>query len=130
MNEAVDEPQRSILAPLLESGPLQLFLALLLVAIGIFHLTLSLRILLRRRPPVSAGIHAVLLFSGPCIILLLVMAILPTTLPGYFIVGIDEEEPLRRGLQQASWFGLIGLGGFVLNLLFAIPCLFRSERIT
>lgn len=128
MNDAAGEPQRGFLALLLESGPLQLFLAILLIAIGIYHFTLSLRVFLRRRAPVSAGIHSILLFSGPCIVLLLVMVIVPTTLPGYFVVGIDEGEPLRHSLRQTAFFGLLCLGSFVPNLLLAISCLFRSER--
>jgi hypothetical protein len=129
VNDAIEAPQQSIFAPLVQSGPLQLFLALLLVAIGVFHLSLSLRTLLGRRVPLDPAFHAILLFSGPCITLLLVFALLPTEIPGLFIVGIDAGEGLKHTLELTSFFGWLCLTTFVPNLILAVVTLNRSQRI-
>ena len=129
MNDAIEAPQQSVFTPLVQSGPLQLFLGLLLVAIGIFHLSLSLRTLFGRRVPMEAAFHAILLFSGPCITLLLVFALLPTEVPGLFIVGIDAGEGLKHTLELTSFFGWLCLSTFIPNLFLTMISLNRSQRI-
>jgi len=117
--------------PTLGEGPLAHFFELLLIAIGIYHFTLSVRILIGRRRPVSAGVHAVLLFSGPCLVVLLILFILLTTMPGYFVNGLDQPdtpEYIRGCVHQAAMFSIIGFFCFVPNLLLAIPSVMRSER--
>ena len=113
----------------MHSGPLQLLLTLLLVAIGIYHITLSIRTLIGRGGSTSAGIHALLLFSGPCILLLSVCAMLPTTLPGLFIVGIDADQALKHTLELTSFLGWLSLGSFIPNLFLSLIVLNRSQRI-
>ncbi len=127
MNDPIEAPHERIFTPLIQSGPLQLLLALLIVVIGLFHFWISIRTLLRRRVPVEAAFHAMLLFSGPCITLLLLFALLPTEIPGLFIVGIDADEGLKHTLKLTSFFGWLCLATFVPNLILAIVTLIRRS---
>lgn len=128
MNDVIEAPHESIFTPLIQSGPLQIFLALLIVSIGLCHFWLSFRTLLRPRAPVEAALHAILLFSGPCITFLLLFALLPTEIPGLFIVGIDADEGLKHALKLTSFFGWFCLATFVPNLILAIVTLIRSQQ--
>ncbi len=128
MNDEAEVPYHSVFTPLVESGPIQLVLAVILVAMGIFHLTLSLRSLFGSGAPLDAAFHAILLFSGPCITLLAVFAFLPTTIPGLFSVGIDADAGLKHALELTSFLGGLSLITFVPNLVLALVTLSRSQR--
>jgi hypothetical protein len=128
MNEAIDESPESIFTPVLHSGPLQLLLTPLIVAIGIYHITLSVRTLLGSRSSVAPGVHAVLLFAGPCLLILSVAAMLPTTVPKLFVVGIDEDEGLKHTLRLTSFLGWLCLGIFVPSFVLCLLTLKRNQR--
>jgi hypothetical protein len=117
----------SIFTLFLRGGPLQLLVATLISILAFYHFALSLRIILRRRLPITAGFHALLLFASPTIVVLLVFVLVPTTLP-IFLVGIDADEPIRHSLGQTSFFGGLCLFTFIPNMLLAIIALLRSER--
>ena len=129
MNEATDEPVESIFTPVMHGGPFHLVLTLLIIAIGIYHITLLVRTLLGRLPPASAGVHAILLFAGPCLLVLSVAAVLPTTFPKLFVSGFDEDEGLKHTLQFTSFLGWLCLGIFIPSFVLWLLSLNRNQRI-
>jgi hypothetical protein len=128
MNEAPEELQHHLLAPLKESGPGEFLITFLLVAIGIYHITLSLRTLAGRGGTSAASVHALLLFSTPCLLFLLICGMLPTTFPKLFIVGIDEGNGLRHALELTSFLGWLCLWSFIPNLFLSLAVLTRSQK--
>ena len=128
MNEAIDEPAESIFTPVLHNGPLQLLLTMFIAAIGVYHITVLVRILLGRRAPAAAGVHAILLFAGPCLLALAVAAMLPTTFPKLFVVGIDEDEALKHTLRLTSFLGWLCLSIFIPSFVLCLLTLGRNQR--
>ncbi|HEX8310935.1 MAG TPA: hypothetical protein VF614_06445 [Chthoniobacteraceae bacterium] len=114
----------SLLSLFFSTGPVQLFLAALVVAIGIYHFAMLVRILVRSREAVTVGFHALLLFAGPCIVLLQVLAFLPTTLP-IFLYPIDAREPIVHSLAVASVLGALALLIFIPNLCLTLLAICR-----
>jgi hypothetical protein len=81
------------------NDPFHLSAAVLLIAIGVYHLTLSSRVLIGRCTQPSPSVHLILLFAGPSLVAMLVLAALPTTIPGLFII----PAYLDRFLRSRSW---------------------------
>lgn len=129
MNESVTDREPSIFAELV-SGPDQLFFTALCMAIGAYHLVLSIRILAARRPAVAPGVHAILLFSAPSLTGLSLLAMLPTTIPDLFVYGIDAEQPPRHTLRLVSALSWLSIFSFIPNLVLCLLALTRSERRT
>jgi hypothetical protein len=115
----------SLLSLFFRTGPIQLFLAALVVAIGSFHLVLLLRILVRSRESVALGLHALLLFAGPCLVLLQVLAFLPTTIP-VFLYPIEAREPIVHSLAVTSVLGTVALLIFIPNLCLTLVANLRK----
>ena len=128
MNEAIAEPAESLFTPVMQSGPVQLLLTIFIAAIGIYHIALLARTLLGRRTPVAAGVHAILLFAGPCLLALFVAAMLPTTFPKLFVIGIDEDAALKHTLRLTSFLGWLCLDIFVPSFVLWMLALHRHPR--
>jgi hypothetical protein len=129
VNEAIDEPPESIFTPVMHSGPLQLLLTLLIVAIGIYHINVSLRALFGHSPTPSVGLHAILLLTGPCLLFLSVAAMLPATIPFLFVVGIDSDEAFKHASRLTSFLGWLCLSIFVPSFALCLLTLSRNQRI-
>ena len=129
LNKTIDEPTVGIFTSIMHCGPLQLLLATVVTAIGLYHVTLLVLTLLGRRTPAAVGVHAILLFAGPCLLLLSVVAMLPTTLPKLFLVGIDEDDALKHILRFTSFLGWISLGIFIPNFFLCLLTLNRNQRM-
>jgi hypothetical protein len=55
---------------------------------------------------------------------------LPTTIPGLFISGIDESEPLRHALRFSSALASLCTVVFIPNLILSLVSLTRTSRLS
>ena len=125
----MDDDSRGFFFPILDSGPWNFLIAVLLVVISIYHLVLSIRTLSGRGGSSATGIHLLLLLAGPCLLFLLICATLPTTFPDLFVVGIDADEPVKATLRFISFLGYFCLGNFILNGFLVFLIFKRSARV-
>lgn len=129
MEDYLSPPERPLYAPLL-SGPVQIGIALLVIALGLYHLWLTTGVLRGRRAMIPPSLQVILLFSGPQIVLLSTLAFLPPEIPGLCIIGIDAGNGLRHWLEYLSLVASISLGIFVINLAICLTAHFRHRSGT
>jgi len=124
MIEEDSAPRETLLSVIKPLDGLEWLVLLVLAAVGIFHFLLCIRSIVGRGayPPV---VYALLLFSGPILLILSVCAELPPTL---FVEGIDAGAGLKLVLRFIEMAGSLGCYIFVCNLLLTLIAIHRSQR--
>ena len=115
-------------------GPSQIIVTAILICIGLYHCTLSVRSIFGRVTAISAGQHALFLFTIPAVIFMYLCAAAPTA--PLIIAGIlvsrypDAQAGLSDALLRVACFGWLGLGVFLVNFLLATVALRRGYAKT
>ena len=124
MIEEDNAPHETLFSFLKQCDALEWLVLLVLLAVGILHLSLCVRSITGRGAYPSI-VYALLLFSGPVLLILSICAELPPTL---FLEGIDTDAGNSFALRFITISGSLSCYIFICNLLLTLIAIHRNQR--